>query len=218
MAQAPTSSFRKEAEIFVENLRKEVALDRQMDVIDFGCGYGFVAALLAPAVTSVTVCDMSPAMLAHARQTLGPHTNVRFTDAGDAAGLNECRGADLILVNSVLQYMPTVTEARAALTRLSASLKPGGRMIVSDVIPPGYSLSVELLALLIRHPNLVARRLSARTLPYLGKLSTLTLLRISRDDLESLADDNGLDMTLFDRNLTHFPRRTAAMFRRPAIN
>ena len=210
----PGESFREEAEIYVRNLRRVASLDKTKDVLDFGCGFGFVAALVAPEVRTMFFWDSSPRMVEHARQPLALHANARYLELGPAVVADSLR-MDLILVNSVLQYVATLEEAGAVLARLSGLLRPGGTIIASDIIPSQYSLARELLTTALRRPMFFLSRLSGTLTRYLSARRSLSLLRISRQDLEEIAAGNSLEVSFLETNLSHFPRRTTAIFRRP---
>src|SRR5882672_1662896 len=51
---------RFEAEDFVARLATAVALRRDWRLLDFGCGFGMITALLAPSVREVRAWDPSP--------------------------------------------------------------------------------------------------------------------------------------------------------------
>ena len=54
---------------------------------------------------------------------------------------------DLIVVNSLLQYLDRA-ELERLLAHFRAKLKPGGRLILADVLPPGLSAITDAAALL----------------------------------------------------------------------
>jgi 2-polyprenyl-3-methyl-5-hydroxy-6-metoxy-1,4-benzoquinol methylase len=76
-------------------------------VLDFGCGVGRLTLPLARRATNVTACDISPTMLAHARQNADDAglRNIRYILNDQMATL---RGGEFDFVCSllVLQYVP----------------------------------------------------------------------------------------------------------------
>jgi len=107
-------------------------LDPAWVVGDLGCGTGQVSAALAPFVSRVVAVDASAAMLQAARKRLHdlPNVDVRRGDLEslpmDAARLD---AATLMLV---LHHVP---EPEKALAEVARVLKPGGRLVVVDMLP-----------------------------------------------------------------------------------
>jgi len=101
-----------------------------LDVLDLGCGNGYVARRMARAGARVTGVDASPAMVerarAHeARQPLG----ITYLVA-DAARLDALASSsyDLVVSNMVLM---NVEHAEGAIHEASRVLRPGGRFVAS---------------------------------------------------------------------------------------
>jgi len=107
-------------------------LDADWIVGDLGCGTGQVAASLAPFVTQVIAVDRSTDMLQAARRRVRdlPNVDVR---RGELEALpiqeGELDAATLLLV---LHHLPAPVEALAEAARV---LKPGGRLLISDMLP-----------------------------------------------------------------------------------
>src|SRR6185503_8738757 len=103
----------------------------------------FVTSLLAPLVDEIWWWDQSNNMRAAAERNTAGLANARFCDlsampsAGPRGSL--CGGApfDLILVNSVVQYM-SPAEIWEWLGQWRSMLAPKGRLVLSDLIPPRH--------------------------------------------------------------------------------
>jgi ArsR family transcriptional regulator len=107
-------------------------LPSDLVVADLGCGTGQVAASLAPHVKRVIAVDNSPAMLKAAKKNAGEFENVELR-RGELTGLPiEDAACDAALVVLVLSYLP---EPAAALCEASRVLKPGGRLVIVDLLP-----------------------------------------------------------------------------------
>lgn len=107
-------------------------LDEEATVADLGCGTGQFAATVAPFVGRVLAVDGSAAMLAAARRRLAPHENVVLRQ-GDLEALPlEDGEADLAVLLLVLHYLP---HPAAALAEAARVVKPGGRLLVVDMMP-----------------------------------------------------------------------------------
>jgi SAM-dependent methyltransferase len=91
--------------------------------------------------------DAAESMLVRARSHLAGHPNVHFLDLSGSSDPPEDLRFDLILVNSVVQYM-TEDEFLAWLARWREQLAPSGQIVISDLIPPDHPQPADILALL----------------------------------------------------------------------
>ncbi len=114
----------REAAIAAAYLRPELV------VADIGTGTGFIAAGLAPLVRQVIAVDGSAAMLAVAQRNLAAFENVTYRVA-DGAALPFADGSlDAVFANMYLHHCP---EPLAALTEMVRVLRPGGRLVLTDL-------------------------------------------------------------------------------------
>ncbi len=100
-------------------------------VADLGCGTGHAAAMLAPHVRKVIAVDQSAAMLKAARKRTGELGNVDLRRGALEAlpvGDGSCDGALLVLA---LSYVEEPGRALAEAVRI---LRPGGRLVVVDLL------------------------------------------------------------------------------------
>ena len=107
-------------------------LDPEWTVGDLGCGTGQIAAALAPFVTSVIAVDRSNDMLQAARRRVRdlPNVDVR---RGELEALPIQDGAlDAATLMLVLHHLP---DPVAALTEAARVLRPGGRLLICDMLP-----------------------------------------------------------------------------------
>jgi cyclopropane fatty-acyl-phospholipid synthase-like methyltransferase len=207
--------FREQAREYARLLCSTLALQPSDRLFDFGCGFGFAARELASQVGSVCLWDASASMRNHARANVSALHNARvidcFPDADDSAD----HRYDVILVNSVIQYM-THDELRQWIQGWRDILAPEGRIVVSDIIPVEYSSVldiVDILNLSIRR-GFAMRALadgSADIFHYIRQRHTRPLTRYGHDDLRRSAHEAGLSMSVLPRNVTHFRRRTSVM-------
>ena len=106
--------------------------NRDWIVGDLGCGTGQVSAALAPFVQRVVAVDGSAAMLQAARKRLHGIDNVDLR-RGDLEELpidDSCLDAATLML--VLHHVP---EPSKALSEVARVLKPGGHLIVVDMLP-----------------------------------------------------------------------------------
>src|SRR5690242_19849348 len=101
-----------------------------LDVLDAGCGTGFLSLELAARGHRVTGVDFAPAMLVEARRkAVGQGAAVRFEE-GDAEQLPFAAGSfDLVVSRHVLWTLP---HPEAAIDEWIRVLRPGGRLAVID--------------------------------------------------------------------------------------
>jgi SAM-dependent methyltransferase len=130
--------FRVEARDHVERLRRLVPLDKSSRVLDFGCGFGFVAEELAPHVGCVGLWDAAASVRRRARLRTAQLDNVELADPFEPGARY-----DLITAHSVVQYM-TPDEIREWLERWRALLRTPGRLVLSDLLQPETSSPREL--------------------------------------------------------------------------
>ena len=107
-------------------------LDESWRVGDLGCGTGGLTELVAPFVASVVAVDDSAAMISAARKRLASFDNVTVS-AGQLELLPiEDASLDVALLFLVLHY---VVEPELAIAEAHRVLKPGGRLIMVDMMP-----------------------------------------------------------------------------------
>lgn len=107
-------------------------IDEEWVVGDLGCGTGQVASALAPFVRQLIAVDRSGEMLQAARRRLRdlPSAEVRRGELEALPiGDSELDAATLILV---LHHLP---DPGAALAEAHRALKPGGRLVIADMLP-----------------------------------------------------------------------------------
>ncbi len=108
----------------------------EMVVADVGAGTGFIAAGLAPLVKKVHLIDGSPAMLEAARKNLAGSSNVELHLA-DGASLPLPDGSlDATFANMYLHHCP---DPLAAIREMVRTLKPGGRLVITDADAHNYT-------------------------------------------------------------------------------
>jgi len=103
--------------------------DPAWTVLDIGCGTGAALAEYAAEGCTVIGVDASPAMIAAARERLGPDADVRLSEG---PGVPVADGsADLVLISLVLHSIPRA-DAVSLLGEAARALAPGGRVLVTD--------------------------------------------------------------------------------------
>jgi ArsR family transcriptional regulator len=107
-------------------------VDRGWTIGDLGCGTGETSAALAPFVARTIAVDRSGDMLQAARRRLRDAANVEIR-RGDLTSLPIADGElDAAVAILVLHHVP---DPGAALAEAARTLKPGGRLVVCDMLP-----------------------------------------------------------------------------------
>jgi SAM-dependent methyltransferase len=107
-------------------------IDPDLVVGDLGCGTGQFTETVAPYVSRVVSVDASPDMLEAARQRLKGSRNVELRQGELEALPVDAGELDVAMLSLVLHYSPAPTRT---LSEVSRVLKPGGRVLVVDMLP-----------------------------------------------------------------------------------
>ena len=107
-------------------------IDESWQVGDLGCGTGQLSEIIAPFAGRVIAVDDSAAMIGAARRRLAGFDNVTVRNGELEALPIEDESLDVALLFLVLHY---VVEPELAIAEAHRVLKPGGRLIVVDMMP-----------------------------------------------------------------------------------
>jgi len=123
--------YKKEAQQRIEQL----ALNKQSTIIDMGCGTGAFAINAAGYYKKIYAIDVSELMINHARRKANEAgiDNIEFHHSGFLTYEHKHEPVDGIVCSLVLHHLPDFWK-QIALTRLSQILKPGGRLLLFDVV------------------------------------------------------------------------------------
>ncbi|MBN2591115.1 MAG: methyltransferase domain-containing protein [Sedimentisphaerales bacterium] len=123
--------YKKEAQQRIELL----GLDKQSAVIDIGCGTGAFAINAASYYKKIYAVDVAELMINHARRKAKAAgiDNIEFHHGGFLTYEHKDKPVDGIVCTLVLHHLPDFWK-QVALTRLAQMLKPGGRLLLFDVV------------------------------------------------------------------------------------
>jgi ubiquinone/menaquinone biosynthesis C-methylase UbiE len=116
-------------------LLRGLGLDERSTLIDLGAGTGTLALTAATSCRRVIAVDVSPAMLAAARERAarGGVSNVEFVEAGFLSYQHKGQPADVVYSRNALHHVPDFWKA-VALERIASMLHPGGILRLRDIV------------------------------------------------------------------------------------
>ncbi len=173
--------------------------------LDFGCGEAPGTSKLLEAGLQLLLFDESERMRTLVTRRFGGLAGVRVLDP-DAYDSLPSESVDLISVISVLQYL-TPDQFRATLPGWHRTLRPGGLLVLGDLIPRRVNPLSDTLALLQfcrRNGYLLAgiRGILATAFSSYGSIRrTAGLTRYDEADLSDLLDPLGFDWIRWRPNL-----------------
>jgi SAM-dependent methyltransferase len=118
----------------------------QARVLDYGSGEALHADLVAAQAGELLLCEGAPGLRAGIARRFAGVAKIRAIAPEDVARL-PAHSLDLIVLHSVAQYL-TAAEAGTLLELFHRLLKPGGVLVVGDVIPPHIPAATDAAALI----------------------------------------------------------------------
>jgi ubiquinone/menaquinone biosynthesis C-methylase UbiE len=115
-------------------------------VLDYACGEALSAAKVADACGKLYLAEPAPGVRGRLIARFAPNTKIRVRSLDDLRKMKE-KSIDLAVMNSVAQYM-TPAELDQAFAVVKRLLKPGGRLVVGDVLRPEVGMARDVAALL----------------------------------------------------------------------
>jgi ubiquinone/menaquinone biosynthesis C-methylase UbiE len=115
-------------------------------VLDYACGEALSAGRVAEACGKLILAEPAPGVRGRLIARFAPNTKIRVRSLDDLRNLAE-KSVDLVVMNSVAQYL-TPNELAAALAVIRRLLKPGGRLILGDILRPEVGMARDVVALL----------------------------------------------------------------------
>jgi ubiquinone/menaquinone biosynthesis C-methylase UbiE len=115
-------------------------------VLDYACGEALSAAKVADACGKLILAEPAPGVRGRLIARFAPDTRIRVRSLEDLRK-TDANSIDLAIMNSVAQYM-TPAELDAAFAIVKRLLKPGGRLVLGDILRPEIGMPKDVLALL----------------------------------------------------------------------
>jgi SAM-dependent methyltransferase len=184
-------------------------------LLDYGCGEALMAPRLAEGGSTVHLVDEAPGRAAQLSARFAAAPGVTVLDRPEQVA-GSC---DVALMISVSQYIPK-DRFPDLLARLAGALKPDGRLIVGDILPPENSLVADVSSLL-RFAAAEGFFVDAafgmiRTFrsTYRSARHRLGLTTWHPDEIVAAFAAAGLEATPLARNIGHSARRYSMLARR----
>jgi ubiquinone/menaquinone biosynthesis C-methylase UbiE len=115
-------------------------------VLDYACGEAVSAGQVAEACGKLLLAEPAPGVRGRLIARFAPNTKIRVRSLDDLRHMRE-QSVDLAVMNSVAQYM-TAGELDAAFAVVKRLLKPGGRLVLGDILRPEVGMARDVIALL----------------------------------------------------------------------
>ncbi len=115
-------------------------------VLDYGCGEALHAGIVAAKAGRLILCEAAPKVRASLATRFAGDAKIAVRAPDEVAALADA-SLDVAVLHSVAQYL-TPGELSALLILFHRLLRPGGTLIVGDVIPPDVSAATDAMALL----------------------------------------------------------------------
>ncbi len=180
-------------------------------VLDYACGEALSAARVAEACGRLYLAEPAPGVRGRLIARFAPNMKIKVRSLDDLRNMDE-NSIDLVVMNSVTQYM-TQQQLTSALAIMRRLLKPGGRLVLGDILRPEVGMARDIIALLrfakacgfLRDAliGLVSTALS----DYRQLRSRVGLQRYSEADMLAKLTAAGFTAARADFNIGHNPWR-----------
>ena len=180
-------------------------------VLDYACGEALFAARVAEVCAMLYLAEPAPGVRGRLIARFAPNTRIRVRSLEDVRKMPE-QSIDLVVMNSVTQYM-TPQELDSALAIIRRLLKPGGRLVVGDVLRPEVGMLRDVIALLrfAAHHGFLRDALigliSTALSDYRQLRSQIGLQRYSETEFVAKLARSGLTAARVATNIGHNPWR-----------
>jgi ubiquinone/menaquinone biosynthesis C-methylase UbiE len=186
-------------------------------VLDYACGEALSAARVAEACGKLILAEPAPGVRGRLIARFAPNTKIRVRSLDDLRKMEE-KSVDLAVMNSVVQYM-TPAELDTAFAVMRRLLKPGGRLVLGDILRPEVGMARDVVALLrfaLTHGFLkdaLIGLISTALSDYRQLRSRVGLQRYSEAEMISKLAANGFTASRAHFNIGHNPWRVTFVAR-----
>ena len=128
--------WEKNIELYCSNLTRLTPLSKEYSILDYGSGPGYTAKYLSSKVNAFYLIEPSEILLEKSKRNNKANPNIVYHLLKDAEDLKNVYGKDrfdVILVNSVMQYIPPA-RIQILLNIFNYILKRNGKVVISDMV------------------------------------------------------------------------------------
>ena len=124
---------------WVQTTAEDILALRPRSVYEVGCGTGMLLMKVAPHCSRYVAADFAPKVLSRLREqlakvpNLAEHVELMERSADDFSGFDQS-SFDTVVINSVVQYFPTVRYLSGVLQKAADTVNDGGRIFVGDIL------------------------------------------------------------------------------------
>ena len=115
-------------------------------VLDYSCGEALFAAQVAAACQKLILAEPAPGVRGRLSARFGPNPKIAVRSLDELQQLPD-GSVDLAVMISVAQYM-TPAELDATFSLMRRILRPGGRLVLGDILRPDVGAATDVAALL----------------------------------------------------------------------
>lgn len=134
-------------DFFYNELTRRYPLTAGDTVLDYGCGPGFLVANFVRTGVGVTGADINEHFLQQNRVTF---PTVDFIQLSEKPAVTFKRQFDQVILLSIVQYFSSLDDIEYAVRYLKSYLKPGGKLIIADVMDEQTSSASDALGIFIQ--------------------------------------------------------------------
>jgi ubiquinone/menaquinone biosynthesis C-methylase UbiE len=180
-------------------------------VLDYACGEALSAAKVAEACGKLILAEPAPGVRGRLIARFAPNMKIRVRSLDDLRNMAE-KSVDLVVMNSVAQYL-TPGELDTALAVIRRLLRPGGRLVLGDILRPDVGMARDVAALLrfaMAHGFLkdaLIGLISTALSDYRQLRSRIGLHRYREAEMIAKLDAAGFQASRAPRNIGHNPWR-----------
>jgi len=182
-------------------------------VLDFGCGEALSAELVAARCKRLLLADAAPKVREKLAEHFAGQRAIQVLSPEDVKALAR-ESLDLVVVHSVAQYLGK-PEFASLIDQLAEKLKPGGSLVIGDILPRDLPALTDVRALLtfafeggFLIPALIGLIRTALS-DYRKLRGELGLTQYDEAEMLAMLDQAGLTARRLEKNLGHNQARMA---------
>jgi ubiquinone/menaquinone biosynthesis C-methylase UbiE len=180
-------------------------------VLDYSCGEALFAPRVAAACGQLILAEPAPGVRGRLLARFATEPKIKVLSLSALSGLPDA-SIDLAVMISVAQYMSS-DELDAALALMRRVLKPGGRLVLGDILKPDVGAPTDVAALLrfgVRHgffKDAVIGLARTALSEYWQLRQRIGLQRYGEAEMIGKLASAGLSATRAPENIGHNPAR-----------